>query len=285
VELVTVIIPAYNAEAYLADAVRSVLAQTWSRLQLVIVNDGSADSTPSVAQSFAASDARVIVISQPNSGLSAARNAGLAIAAGDAVCFLDADDVYLPAKIQRQADFLSATTGCDLVYSDFLVGDSDLTPTSLRRVAPLGIPMLEELAYRNSFAPVSPMIRRSLIDAVGTFDTSLTSSEDWDFWIRSARAGRLCYLPGAVAIYRTHPAQMHRDRKRMKRNQMAVIDKEFLPESLEWRTAKAAHAYSEAKSAWHLGQYRRAVRHGALTIRYARSVTRVRRVMRWSAYG
>ena len=98
---VSVIIPAYNAEAFLSDAVNSVLHQTWRELELIIVNDGSTDATGSLADQFRRQDRRVKLVDKPNGGLSSARNAGIAAASGDAICFLDQDDIYLPDKIRR----------------------------------------------------------------------------------------------------------------------------------------------------------------------------------------
>ena len=112
---VTVIIPSYNAEAFLSDAVTSVLHQTWRELELIIVNDGSTDATRSIAEQFSQKDHRVKIVDKPNGGLSSARNAGMAAASGDTICFLDADDSLLPDKLQRQVAFLEQFPGCDLV--------------------------------------------------------------------------------------------------------------------------------------------------------------------------
>ncbi len=248
--LVSVIVPAYNAERFLGDAVRSVLRQRWRHLEIIVVNDGSSDGTAERAERFAANDRRVRVVHKKNGGLSSARNAGMAAARGDLLCFLDADDIQLPDKIERQVDFLNRARSCDLVYSDHYVGDSDLTPLWLECRRPPPVPIEELLVYINWFAPMAPLMRAELQARVGTFDESLTSSEDWDFWLRAARRGVFAYLPGPVAIYRTHAGQMHRDLRRMRRNQDSVIRKHFERGSPEWRITQAARAYNEAKRFW-----------------------------------
>ena len=103
---VSVIIPAYNAEAFLSDAVQSVLRQTWQELELIIVNDGSTDTTRSIAEQLSEDDRRVKIVDEPNGGLSTARNAGIAAATGDAIYSLDAGVVFLPDKIQRHVELL-----------------------------------------------------------------------------------------------------------------------------------------------------------------------------------
>jgi len=157
---VSVIIPSYNAEAFLSDAVKSVLHQTWRELELIIVNDGSTDSTRSMAEQFSGDDRRVKIVDKRNGGPSSARNAGIAAASGDAICFLDADDVFLPDKLQKQVSFLEQFPGCDLVFSDYYVGDSELTPIWLESVHPPTARMDEYLLYRNLFGTMCPFCDR-----------------------------------------------------------------------------------------------------------------------------
>ena len=150
-----------------------------------------------------------MVVNKPNGGLSSARNAGIIAASGDAMCFLDADDILLPDKLDRQVQFLRQFPGCDLVYSDYYVGDSALTPLLLASCNPGQTDVHEYLLYRNRFAPLCPLIRSSLVKSTGGFDELLRAAEDWDYWICAAQRGRFCYLTGPVGVYRTHPDQMH----------------------------------------------------------------------------
>jgi glycosyltransferase involved in cell wall biosynthesis len=249
-DLVTVVVPCFDVERFLPDAVRSVLGQTWTRLEVVLVDDGSRDGTGALADRLAREDPRVRVIHKPNGGLSSARNAGLAAARGELACFLDADDVLLPDKLARQVAFLRLFPACDLVYSDHYVGDERLTPLFVANRSPPQLPIREILVYRNWFAPLSPLARTAALCRVGGFDEGLTSSEDWDFWIRASRCCELAYLPGPVGVYRTHGGQMHRNRARMTANRDRVIAQRFTPGSEAWRAARASRAWMDAHFHW-----------------------------------
>lgn len=248
--LVSVIIPAFNAERFLADAVGSVLRQTWTRVEVIIVDDGSTDRTAEVAERLAAADERVRIVRKENGGPSSARNSGVAIARGEFVCFLDADDLYLPDKIERQLAFLALFPSCDLVFSDQYVGDGEATPVQLECKRPPPIPMRELLVYVNWLRPMSPLIRARLVEKVGAWDESLRGGEDWDYWIRCSRCGVFSYLPGPVGVYRTHPDQATRTLRRMRSDQDRVIAKHFERGSIEWRITLATRAWGEARRSW-----------------------------------
>jgi glycosyltransferase involved in cell wall biosynthesis len=253
--LVSVIVPAFNAERFLPEAVASVLGQTFEDLELLIVNDGSSDGTLALAERSAEEDERVHVLDRPNGGPSAARNAGIAAARGQLVCFLDADDVLLPDKLERQVAFLRTFPSCDLVYSDFYLGDESLSPILLRSLAPPAVPMNELFSYSCWFAPMSPLVRAACVARAGPFDEGLRSSEDWDFWIRVSRCGKLGYLPGPVGVYRLHATQAHHDVARIRDTSERLIRKHFAPDSLEWHNAHAAMAWSYAKRQRAAGEY------------------------------
>jgi glycosyltransferase involved in cell wall biosynthesis len=242
--------PAYNAAAYIPDAIRSVLDQTWRDLELIIVDDGSTDATTTVAESVASSDARVRLVSRPNGGPSAARNTGIDARRGELIAFLDADDVLLRDKLERQVAFLDATPACDLVYSDYYVGDEAVRPQYLESTHPASPNMSEYILYRNRFAPLCPLLRATLVEATGRFDESLHGGEDWDYWIRAAQLGRFCHLAGPVGIYRTHPAQAHHDHAMMSSSARRVASKNFPRGSRQWRISLAARAWAEGREAW-----------------------------------
>ena len=251
--LVSVVMPAYNMEKYLAEAVQSVLGQSWRELELVLVDDGSTDATPVMADQIAASDPRVRVVHKPNGGLSSARNAGIAAARGEHLCFLDADDAFLPDKIARQVELLRLFPACDLVFSDYYLGRPGLTPTFMSCRQPPPMPMREVFVYMNWFGPpLSVLLRRRLQERVGLFDEGLRASEDWDFWLRASRCGEFSYVPGPVGVYRQHENQMIRNRGNMRANQEKVIGKNFEPGSRDWRAARASRTFTDAQ--WHFGQ-------------------------------
>ena len=244
---VSVIVPSFNAEAFLSDAVKSVLNQTWRELELIIVNDGSTDETMALAEQFGDGDRRVKIVDKPNGGPSSARNAGIAAASGDAVCFLDADDILLQDKVRRQVAFLERFPGCDLVYSDYYIGDKELTPIWLECVRPPTVRMDEYLLYRNRFAPMCPLLRSRLVSATGGFNEALRAGEDWDYWIRASQRGQFCYLPGPVGVYRTHPGQVHHNLELMCSSPRRVAESNFPRGSREWRILVASRAWAEVR--------------------------------------
>jgi len=117
--IVSVVIPAYNAAAYVRQAIDSVLTQTYPDVEAVVVDDGSTDETGAIVDAIALGEPRVNVIHRSNEGRSTARNTGVEHARGEYLCFLDADDWILPDNIQRQIDVLSRLPGANLVYSEY----------------------------------------------------------------------------------------------------------------------------------------------------------------------
>lgn len=246
--LVSVIVPVYNRAHYLGDAVASALGQVDANVEVLVVNDGSSDDTGQVADALAAADPRVRVFHQPNGGVSAARNTGIRAARGTYICFLDSDDAFLPDKVRLQTAYLEAHPECDLVYSDIVYANDALEPVRPRKRRAPPVPLADMLVYSNWFAPHAPMLRASLVRAVGEFDESLRASEDWDYWIRCAAHGRIDYLPGAVALYRLHGAQLHAQVDLMQRSEMQVIAKHYRHDPPRYRTALGARHLDYARN-------------------------------------
>lgn len=247
--VVSVVMPVYNGAAYLEQAVASVLAQTHDAVEVVAVDDGSTDDTGRLLDEFEARDPRVRVFHVENGGPSAARNVALRAIEGDYVAFLDADDWFLPGKIERQLAALDAHPEVDLVYSDHQEYDSASDRFyDIRRGDP-PIPMAEVLVYRPWFAPIAPLLRRRLVDAVGGFDETLRAAEDWDYWLRCARECAFVYAPGTVAVYRLHGAQSHRHRERMRTAHLQLAHKHFDRDRRRLRSCLAYFHLSEAKHA------------------------------------
>ena len=209
--LVTVIIPAYNASAFLGDAVASVLGQTHPDVEVIVVDDGSTDDTVALLAQWQARDLRVRAVRGHNRGVAAARNAGLDLACGQYVAFLDADDVIHPEKLERQIAYLEAHPQIDLVYSDYRTADAELRPLRDEVIGVKRMPLREAYIYTNVFPIMAPLLRRTLVERVGAFDEGLRACEDWEYWVRCERAGTFGYLPGHYATYRMHGMQTHRD--------------------------------------------------------------------------
>ncbi|MBS3952717.1 MAG: glycosyltransferase [Methylomicrobium sp.] len=211
--LITVIVPCYNQARYLTDAIHSIKNQTYEKWECIIVNDGSTDNTAQVATELSKTDNRIKVINQKNKGLSGARNAGLDVAFGDYIQFLDADDKIREDKFSLQLRALLSTNSLCLCYSDYLMGlDEDIcqTPLQIQR-SPSRLVMrnaLYDVALRWE-TRLSIPVHCFLFDARFfsefniRFDQSLPNHEDWDCWMRIfALAPETKVVPEALAIYR-----------------------------------------------------------------------------------
>ena len=208
--LVSVVIPAYNAERTITAAIGSVLEQTVDDLEVIVVDDGSTDRTVEVAA--ASGDRRVQVVRQANAGPSVARNTGLARAGGKYVALLDADDLWLPRKVERQLEVLERQPGVGAVQTGALFVDDDLRELSVRRCRSGGDALLETLLFENLPAfPSTVMFDRSKLAEIGGFDTSLVILEDWNLAIEAARRCNLQSIEEPLALYRVHPGNRSRD--------------------------------------------------------------------------
>lgn len=221
--LVSVIIPCYNQARFLPDAVASLQAQTLATWECMIVDDGSADNTAKVAESLAQGDDRIRVVSQSNHGPSAARNAGLRLARGRYIQFLDADDLIAPEKLLAQVSALSGAPPLALSYCDYrYCPEDDVTATATRDDFPpprfLMKRPVEDIAARWE-TDFSIPIHCFLFDASFfrsqriSFDENLPNHEDWDCWMRIFALDPVVVLvSGTFAIYRLHRESLTRDR-------------------------------------------------------------------------
>jgi glycosyltransferase involved in cell wall biosynthesis len=198
---VTVVIPAYNAELWLRDALNSAVAQSYPAHEIIVVDDGSIDRTEEVAHSFGE---KIIYIKQPNQGVSAARNTAIRAATGDWIAFLDSDDVILPEKLERQVGVIEANPKLVVVYSAFQYSYPDGTtrPMPAFRAENLW----PALRYRTPILPSTAMIRRSAFEDVGNFNTDYAHAEDWELWFRLIRrytAKAFQDIPERLTVYRS----------------------------------------------------------------------------------
>ena len=217
--LVSVVIPAYNAETYVKAAVESALRQTHTNVEVVVVDDGSADGTRDVLASV--SDKRLRVVHQPNSGVALARNSGIEIGRGPFVAFLDADDVWLPTKLARQLAALEANPSWVAVGA-FMHHIS----SSGRIVAMAGQPVGDrerEQVRRARLMPFpvsSLLVKRRVLDRTGLFDpefAKLGQVEDLDFLSRIAAQGDIGCVKDVLGGYRVHGASASARQFRLQR--------------------------------------------------------------------
>lgn len=223
---VSVVIPAYNAMTYLPDTLNSVLQQTFSDFEVLIIDDGSTDHIQAwVAQNI--TDPRVRLIAQANQGLSAARNTGIANAQGEYVAFLDADDLWEPTKLEVQVRYLDNNSAVGLVYNWIAVIDAQGKPTGKVWRGDIEGDVLEEVLQRNIIDCPSVLVRRKCFDDVGVFDRTLRSVEDWDMWIRIATRYNFGVTREALVYYRQHTSNMSKNWRVMEQAFHQVIEKSF----------------------------------------------------------
>jgi glycosyltransferase involved in cell wall biosynthesis len=200
---VSVVIPAYNCEAYIGDAVESVLNQTVPAHEVVVVDDGSTDGTREILQRFTS---RIRVISRSNAGPSAARNAGVAAATGHWIGFLDGDDAWLPSKLERQLA-VGMDPSVAVVYSDrFNIGNRGNFPEIQGQIQRMysGDVFEDLMLLGNHITNSSVLIRAAVFRELGGFDEQLPPAEDWDLWIRVAEKYRIGVCPEPLVRYRFH---------------------------------------------------------------------------------
>ncbi len=201
--LVSVIVPAYNAEKYIARTLETILSQTYTRLEVIVVDDASTDRTVNIVREFARRDPRVRLLSQPHLGVSRARNLAIERSRGEFIAPVDADDLWHREKIRDQVDcMLREGASVGLVYSWSRTMDEHEVPISGIAHEKKG-DVLAELMYSNFIGNGSAaLIRRSCFDVVGGFDPQLSHCEDWDLYLRVAERYRVGVVPKYQVGYR-----------------------------------------------------------------------------------
>ncbi|MFL6278621.1 MAG: glycosyltransferase family 2 protein [Vicinamibacterales bacterium] len=201
---VSVIMPAYNVAPYLPDAIESVLSQTFRDLELIIVDDGSPDSTFDIASDFARRDSRVRVLRQKNRGISSARNHAMRVALGSLFAILDSDDMWSPSYLERQLAILANNPACDIVTGNArLLGSARDGQPARPTPDDRGEPTLARMLEDETAVFIMSVFRRRVYEVIGGFDESMRTNEDYDFWIRAAIAGfRFCRNDEPLGRYR-----------------------------------------------------------------------------------
>jgi glycosyltransferase involved in cell wall biosynthesis len=213
--LVSVVIPAFNAEAFVAEAIKSATAQDYGRVEVIVVDDGSTDATAAIASRHA-----VTVLMQENGGQAAARNAGVAAAAaaGTFVAFLDADDLWLPSMLSTEVAHLLAHPELDYVLVRM---QRTLTPGA---PWPPGTPASFFDDSQPGTLPSAGLVRREILDRVGRFDTGYRHGSDTEWQSRAADAGvRWALLPEVLVEYRIHGDNTSYDNLGMKREMFELL--------------------------------------------------------------
>lgn len=236
--LVSVIIPAYKAAKYIEETVLSVLNQTHSKLELIIVDDGSPDNQSEVIEKLLTTDHRIQYIKQANGGVSSARNHGFKRSKGNYIAFLDADDVWLPNNLEAKLKKFAEDTELGLVHSDLEIIDGDSQLTGTTKSGKAGYILDDLLAWNGTCIPTpsSILVKREVVEKVGGFDLELSNAADQEFFFRVANKYKIGRVEQITWRYRVHDHNMH--------SNITVMEKDAL---LAYRRAEEHHLFKSRK--------------------------------------
>lgn len=261
--VVSVVVPAFNVADYMPQLLRSLLAQTLTQFEVVVVDDGSTDRTCEMVESFA--DDRIGLIMQPNRGVSAARNTGLAAARGEFVLFLDGDDLLHPQALERLSDALQRDSRTVAAYGTFVKirerGDPQPGQKPLRRQRYPSGDILAAVIEHGIFANGGHvLLRREVAMAIGGFNPTLTLSEDWEFFCRAAAQGDFMFIGQVpeVLYLRLRSGSLSRDAARSWEKSLpamqAVLDNPDLARRFSARSWASLRRRVLASHLWEFGR-------------------------------
>lgn len=231
--LVSVIIPAYNAENFLEETLLSVISQTYKNLEIFAIDDGSQDGTPQIVKKIMEKDVRVMLLQQSNQGVAAARNLGIKKAQGDYIAPLDADDIWYPKKIEKQVEcFLENDSSIGLVYAWSVGIDEEGFINRRRCIVPTveGNVFLPLLCSNLINTASTPLIRRTCLEKVGYYNCELKQKnaqgcEDWELYLRIAQYYQFRVVPEILVGYRKVVGSMSRNHIAMAKSMTLTLNK------------------------------------------------------------
>ena len=202
---VAIVVPCYNAKPHILRALDSVRAQTYQNYSLYVIDDGSDDGTEAVLRGYAGRDR---CVRQAHSGAAAARNLGIRISTSPYIAFLDADDAWLPAKLERQVAFLERNPSVGLVCSACEPGEGGASGRAFPETAPIQGRLFARLVRECFIFTPTVLVRRSCVEQAGLFNEQLAVSEDFNLWLRIAARWEIAVLPEALAVRYSRPESL-----------------------------------------------------------------------------
>lgn len=222
---VSVILPTYNCANFLSESVGSILSQTYHSYEIIVIDDGSTDNTKEVLHPFMQ---RITYINlEQNKGLPAARNVGIRSAQGEYIAFIDADDLWLPEKLQTDIEYFEKYRDAGMVYSKHMNIDEKgrvLGGTPKRRL-PSGNIFIQLFSEQNFIIASSVIVRKEVFETTGLFDEQLFNCQDWDMWLRIAFYFKVAGINKPLVKYRHNPRSLSKNRNNVLKYQKLVIDK------------------------------------------------------------
>jgi glycosyltransferase involved in cell wall biosynthesis len=227
--VISVVIPVYNGELTIKSTIESVLTQTFNDFELIVINDGSTDSTLDILGRF--QDSRIKVYSYPNAGLSASRNRGIDQASGDYISFLDADDLWTADKLEAQLNVLRKEPGVSVAYSwtDFIDRAGNLLGYGIYDTD-IGYVFPKLLVFFFIGSGSNALICKNVFEEVGRFDESLVAAEDWDMFLRIAARYNFSVIPKPQILYRITEYSMSSNVIKQEEECMKVVERAYARE-------------------------------------------------------
>ena len=209
---VSVVLPVFNAEPYVGEALESILVQSLTDFELIAIDDGSTDASRSILEGFAARDGRVRVVSRENRGLATTLNEGISLATAPYVGIMNADDIAVPERLEKQATFLDAHPHVAVVGSQvrFVAAEAISAPATSLPQSPAALRAFSKIA--SPLAHPTAMLRRQAVLDAGLYRPQMGPVEDYDLWLRLAERADLANLPDVLLHYRLHTGQMTANR-------------------------------------------------------------------------
>lgn len=232
---VTVVIPTYNAINYLPKTLESLLNQTFTDFEVIIIDDGSTDTTAQWLGNL--TDPKIEIVVQTNQCVAVARNLGITKAKGDYIAFLDSDDLWEPTKLEKQVQCLEANPDVGLVNTWIESIDEQGNHLSIVQAPEVEGKVWNQIIVENPILCGSvPLIRRSCFKTVGVFDPNLLSAEDWDMWIRIAASYSFALIREPLVSYRQHLKSKSNNLEMHLLHRLKIIDKTFqsVPSQLQY---------------------------------------------------
>ena len=223
--LVSIILPSYNCAAFLPHSIGTILSQTYNSYEIIVIDDGSTDNTKEVLYPFM-QRIKYIRLEQ-NKGLPTARNIGIRSAQGKYIAFIDADDLWLPEKLQTDIEYFETHPEVSMVYSKHINIDEkgdDLNGNTKKQL-PSGNIFTQLFSEQNFIITSSVVVRKEVFETTGLFDEQLFNCQDWDMWLRIAFHFKVAGINKPLVKYRHNPHSLSKNRNNVLKYQKIIIDK------------------------------------------------------------
>lgn len=227
--MISVIMPVYNSEKYLAEAVQSILNQTYKNFEFICINDGSSDKSLEILEGFAKNDSRIVVINQPNSGIVSSLNYAISLAKYDFVARMDSDDISHPARLEKQLSFLLSNSDISILGTSYNYVDVNGNILDTRKPPRDNQRIKGMMLFGSPLCHPSVMFNKRAIGSDLYYDKYFNHCEDYELWVRLSNKFKFCNLPDILLDYRVHDKSVSRENNEIQiANKVKSINKHLL---------------------------------------------------------